>query len=81
MRKRAFALAIVLALLGSAVAWPTLGSAAPRRPQDVPDTLPPFMSQYFPETQHAAMNSFAAFWQRTPNALFVLGYPISQPFS
>ena len=41
---------------------------------------PAIQSQYFQETQHAAMNSFASFWRRTPNALFVLGYPISQPF-
>jgi hypothetical protein len=80
MQKRAFALVLVLALLGSALAWPRSSSAAAGRPEDVPDTLPPFMSRYYGETQHAAMNSFAAFWQRTPNALFVLGYPISQPF-
>jgi polysaccharide biosynthesis protein PslG len=80
MQKRAFALALLLVLLSSVVVWPRSSSAAPRRPEDVPDTLPPFMSQYYSETQHAALNSFAAFWQRTPNALFVLGYPISQPF-
>ncbi len=80
MRNRAFAALLILSILSAWVAWPSAGAAAPRRPEDVPDTLPPFISQYFNETQHAAMNSFLAFWQRTPNALFVLGYPISQPF-
>ena len=67
MRKRAFAALMIFAILSAYLAWPQSGSAAPRRPQDVPDTLPPFMAQYFNETQHAAMNSFLAFWQRTPN--------------
>jgi hypothetical protein len=80
MQKRTFSLILVLVLLSGLVTWPTSSSAAPRSPQEVPDTLPPFMSQYYAETQHAAMNSFLAFWRRTPNALFVLGYPISQPF-
>jgi hypothetical protein len=80
MQKRIFALMLILAVLASIAASPQVSSAAPRTPGEVPDTLPPFQSQYFPETQHAAMNSFLAFWKRTPNALFVLGYPISQPF-
>ncbi|HEX9370122.1 MAG TPA: hypothetical protein VF897_03920 [Roseiflexaceae bacterium] len=80
MHKRAFALILTLAVLGSLVVGPALSRAAANSPGEVPDTIPPFTSQYFRETQHAAMNSFAAFWQRTPNALFVLGYPISQPF-
>jgi hypothetical protein len=80
MQKRAFAIILTLVILSGMVVWPLSGSAAPRSPGEVPDTLPPFTSQYFQETQHAAMNSFATFWQRTPNALFVLGYPISQPF-
>jgi polysaccharide biosynthesis protein PslG len=80
MQKRAFAFALVLVLLSSVVVWPRSSDAAPRRPEEVPDTIPPFTSQYYSETQHAAMNSFQTFWQRTPNALFVLGYPISQPF-
>ena len=80
MQKRAFALLLALVMLSGLVAWPTSSTAAPRRPEEVPDTLPPFMSQYYYETQHASMNSFLAFWRRTPNSLFVLGYPISQPF-
>ncbi len=80
MRNRAFAIMLILAILSGAVVWPRAASAAPHTPQEVPDTIPPFMSQYYQETQHATMNSFLAFWRRTPNALFVLGYPISQPF-
>src|SRR6476659_10118559 len=80
MQKRAFAIILTLAILSGLVVWPLTSSAAPHTPGEVPDTLPPFTSQYFQETQHAAMNSFASFWQRTPNALFVRGYPISQPF-
>lgn len=80
MQKRAFAIILTLAILSGLVVWPLSSSAAPHTPGEVPDTLPPFTSQYFQETQHAAMNSFATFWRRTPNALFVLGFPISQPF-
>lgn len=80
MRKRAFAALMILTILSGYIAWPRASSAAPHRPEEVPDTIPPFLSQYYNETQHAAMNSFQVFWQRTPNALFVLGYPISQPF-
>src|SRR5215213_6018374 len=80
MQKRAFAIILTLAILSGMVIWPLSSSAAPHSPGEVPDTLPPFTSQYFQETQHAAMNSFASFWRRTPNALFVLGFPISQPF-
>src|SRR5499426_2642560 len=80
MRNRAFAIMLILFILSGVVVWPRSSSAAPHSPQEVPDTIPPFMSQYYQETQHASMNSFLAFWRRTPNALFVLGYPISQPF-
>ncbi len=80
MRRRIFGLVLALAMLAGIIATPGLSRAAPRTPGEVPDTLPPFASQYFPETQHAAVNSFLAFWKRTPNALFVLGYPISRPF-
>jgi hypothetical protein len=80
MRKRFFACMLVLIMLAGMVATPRLSNAAPKTPGEVPETRPPFMYQYFSETQHAAVNSFLAFWKRTPNALFVLGYPISQPF-
>src|SRR5258706_9765 len=80
MHTRVLARALILGLLLGMVALPLAISAAPRTPGEVPDTRPPFMNQYFGETQHAAVNSFLVFWKKTPNALFVLGYPISQPF-
>jgi hypothetical protein len=80
MRNRALTRLLLFALLTTMAALPGLSAAAPRSPDEVPDTQPPFQYQYFNDTQHAAVNSFLAFWKRTPNALFVLGYPISQPF-
>jgi hypothetical protein len=80
MRKRAFALTLLAVVLGGLVAWPRAGSAAPTSPGTVPDTFPPYVAQYYEETGHSAVNSFHEFWKRTPNALFVLGFPTSQPF-
>src|SRR6266540_7487406 len=80
MRKRIVTRTLALTVLVSVLVIPGFAHAAPGWPGAVPDTRPPYLSQYFPDTQHAAMNSFLAFWKRTPNALFVLGYPISQPF-
>lgn len=37
-------------------------------------------SQYVPETGHWVSGYFLRTWQNTPNALSVLGYPISEPF-
>jgi hypothetical protein len=68
-------IAILLALL-----IPAAALAAPRTPGDVPATRPPFAARYFPETGHSARDSFLTFWERTPDALRVLGYPISEPF-
>lgn len=61
----------------------TLLVAAPRQSaaqNDVPDTFPPYQARYFAETGHSAVNHFLEKWKNTPNALFVYGYPISQPF-
>jgi polysaccharide biosynthesis protein PslG len=81
MRKRTISsIALLLVVLSGLVAWPQHTRAAARTPEEVPATLPPFTQRQFPETGHYAMNSFQLFWERTPNALFVLGYPISQPF-
>lgn len=69
----------VMALLGiiaTLVAWPRPGSAQ----ANVPETYPPYQVRYFAETGHSGVNWFLEFWKTTPNALFVLGYPISQPF-
>jgi hypothetical protein len=72
--------ALLVVVLASLVAWPRNTGAVARAPDQVPATLPPFSQRLFPETRHYAVNSFQSFWERTPNALFVLGYPISQPF-
>lgn len=81
MRKRTISsIALLLVMLTSLVAWPQHTRAAARSPDEVPATLPPYGYRLFPETGHYAVNSFQQFWERTPNALFVLGYPISQPF-
>ncbi|GAB4111581.1 MAG: hypothetical protein Fur005_07580 [Roseiflexaceae bacterium] len=80
MRKRNYAtIAIAILVLISMVLGPRLSSAA-STPEQVPDSLPPYGSQYFEQTGHSAVNGFLEFWKRTPNALFVLGYPISKPF-
>jgi polysaccharide biosynthesis protein PslG len=80
MRNRTLTRTLAIAVLVSILAIPGFAHAAAGSPGEVPDTRPPFQSQYFPDTQHAALNSFLTFWKRTPNALFVLGNPISQPF-
>jgi hypothetical protein len=80
MPKRSIVAALALLLTISSLIWPSAGRAAPSKPEEVPETRPPFTSRFFPETGHSAKNSFKVFWENTPNALFVLGYPISQPF-
>ncbi len=79
MQKRALILTLTLVMLAGLVAWPKTSSAAANSPDAVPDTFPPYMAEYYEATGHSAVNSFQEFWRRTPNALFVLGYPISQP--
>ena len=80
MARRVFATVCLCMLLATMVAFPRASSAAPRSPGDVPDTRAPFMARYFTETKHNALNSFYQTWKNTPNALFVLGFPISEPF-
>ena len=41
---------------------------------------PPPLANYFPETGQASVNYYWQFWKNTPNALRILGYPISMPF-
>jgi hypothetical protein len=79
-RRPLVSLALLIALLAGLLAWPQGALAGPGRPEDVPPTRPPFGARFFPETQHNALNSFLETWNRTPDALAVLGYPISEPF-
>ncbi len=37
-------------------------------------------SRYFPESGHTIAEPFWTFWSSAPDALRILGYPISQPF-
>ena len=81
MLKKVVPFVLLAAVLASGVAWPAAqASAAAHSPQEVPDTLPPYSVVYYQETGHSAVNAFQEFWRNTPNALFVLGFPISQPF-
>lgn len=79
MAKRVMALVMLFGTLATLLVWPrpTLANTSPN---NVPDTYPPYLAQYYPETGHAAVNSFELFWRNTPNALFTLGFPISRPF-
>lgn len=80
MYRRLLASAVLLALVITTLVWPRDSRAAAMRPEDVPDSLPPYSVQYYAETGHAAVNGFQEYWRNTPNALFTLGYPISKPF-
>jgi hypothetical protein len=61
---------MLLVLAVSALMLPSRTNASP----------PPPQAQYFKETGHSAINYFWQFWKNTPDALRILGYPISEPF-
>ena len=69
MRRRA-SVGLLLSMLAAVLIVPSLAQASP----------PPPQVQYFKETGHAAHNWYWQFWKNTPNALRILGYPISEPF-
>lgn len=70
MRLRASLGVLLLTLVASLFALPGRGAASP----------PPPQAQYFTESGHAAHNWYWQFWKNTPDALRILGYPISEPF-
>ena len=76
MARRIIVALVLVATLASVVAWPQPSAAQ----SQVADTFPPYQARYFGETGHSAVNWFLESWKNTPNALFVLGFPISQPF-
>jgi polysaccharide biosynthesis protein PslG len=80
MRKRKLTSLAMLLLMVLGLVLGTQSSLAANSPDEVPDSLPPFGAKFFPETGHTAYNGFLEYWNRTPNALFTLGFPISQPF-
>ena len=70
MQRRALFGVLLLTLVASLVVLPRRSEASP----------PPPQAQYFKETGHAAHNWYWQFWKNTPNALRILGFPISEPF-
>ena len=46
---------------------------------NLPDLVPQFATQYFPQTNHTVSNRFLAYWNRYGQVL-PLGYPLSDPF-
>lgn len=75
MAKRIVLVLALVSTIATLAAWPQASAAQ----SGVADTYPPYQARYFGETGHSAVNWFLEFWKNTPNALFVLGYPISQP--
>lgn len=80
MWKRAVTFLLLLSVLTSGLLAVPAQPAAAQSAEEVPPTFPPARVQYFSETGHAAVNYFWETWKATPNALFTLGYPISEPF-
>ncbi len=78
MLRRALAAFLLLAMITTMLAWPAAPGSAQHH--NVPDTFPPYQARYFAETGHSAVNHFLEKWKNTPNSLFTLGYPISEPF-
>jgi hypothetical protein len=76
-----FLLAIALiAVVTSALIVPNAAQAAPHSPSEVPQSQQLSGSRTFSETGFTVANYFLKTWNATPNALFVYGLPISQPF-
>jgi len=76
-----FLLAIALiAVVSSALIVPNAAQAAPHSPSEVPQSQQIAGSRTFSETGFTVANYFLKTWNATPNALFVYGLPISQPF-
>ncbi|WP_129627116.1 cellulase family glycosylhydrolase [Candidatus Oscillochloris fontis] len=76
MAKRILLVLALVATIATLAARPQPSAAQ----SGVANTYPPYQARYFGETGHSAVNWFLEYWKNTPNALFVLGYPISQPF-
>ncbi len=72
--------ALILTILTALVAlpYPAMSQVA----TDYQDTAlqQPERMRFFSETSHAITDPFLRAWETTPNGLFVLGLPISQPF-
>jgi hypothetical protein len=76
-----FLLSIALiAVVTSALIMPKVAQATPHSPGEVPQSQQTTGSRTFSETGFTVANYFLKTWNATPNALFVYGLPISQPF-
>lgn len=60
--------------------WVTPTQAAPHSPQEVPASRTTGESRTFSENGFTTSDYFYRAWRSTPNAMFVYGLPISQPF-
>ncbi|GAC1649347.1 MAG: hypothetical protein NVS4B8_22930 [Herpetosiphon sp.] len=63
--------------IGVLLAFVVCLASLPRLPLASP---PPPQVQYFKETGHSSQNWYWQLWKNTPDALRILGYPISEPF-
>ncbi len=70
MRRIRLFVVLMAVFVLSGLALPTSTSASPPPPQVL----------FFTETGHSAQNWYWQFWKNTPDALRILGYPISEPF-
>lgn len=70
MRRRTLMAVLLVTLVAPLLALPGGAAASP----------PPPQVSYFQETGHSAQNYYWQFWKNTPDALRILGYPISEPF-
>ena len=73
-------IALLVALVTSALGLPSVALAVPHSAGEVPASQPYAASRTFSETGFTVANYFYKTWKATPNALFVYGLPISQPF-
>ena len=74
------AIVLVTALVTSMLGTPNVALAVPHSPSEVPQSQSYAGSRTFSETGFTISNYFYKTWMSTPNALFVYGMPISQPF-
>ena len=78
---RRFLLSVTLiVVVASALIVPKVALATPHSPSEVPQSLTTGSTRTFSETGFTVSNYFLKTWNATPNALFVYGLPISQPF-
>ena len=70
----------VLLVVCIATLFPSVVSAAPHAPAEVPASLQTGTARVFEATGFTVANHFLSTWDAAANPLFVYGLPISQPF-